>query len=199
MIRTDQEAVKAYSQDSHWYNKLYLSKMLGYRCGLYNIPETGRWIVRPIINLDGMGKGAVIDVFEQDTKINPEMFYCEVFEGRHVTIDYVRENGRWKQKNAFEGFNSPSNLVQFTRWLKVDYHYPMPGFLQNVESNHINIETIGGKLIEVHLRGNPDPVTYDDFWPIWSENQQPPFPNYKKITNSDDETEFGRLGFFVPF
>jgi len=198
MIRTDFEAFIKYPKDSHWYNKLHLSSQLGYRCGTDRIPESGKWIVRPITNLKGMGRQAVIDFFKENTPIEPGMFYCEVFEGSHITIDYIRQNNVWRQHHTFEGFNTPEDLIHFSRWKKVEYKYQLPYFLQNVEADHINIEIIGNRMIEVHLRPNPDPVMYDDFWPIWSENQKPPFNNYVRIPDKDNETEMGRLGFFVP-
>jgi hypothetical protein len=68
--------------------------------------------------------------------------------------------------------------------------------LRSVEANHINIEIIGKKIIEVHLRGNPDPVMYDEFWPIWSEGQQRPKMSYVRIPDKEDH--IGRLGFYVP-
>lgn len=198
MIKTDTQAFDAYPQDRHWYNKLHLSRELGYRCGVDSIPFTGRWIVRPITNLQGMGKDATIGNFEKGTLIDPGMFFCEVFDGRHITIDYVWERGKWYQSHTFEGFNTPENLVQFRRWMEVDYNYPMPRFLRDVEANHINIEVKGDRIIEVHLRPNPDPVMYDDFWPIWSEDQKPPFDNYVRIPDIDDTGLMGRLGFYVP-
>lgn len=198
MIKTDLEAFVKYPKDAHWYNKVHLSRQLGYNCGVDTIPESGKWIVRPITNLKGMSRQAVIDYFKKGTPIETGMFYCEVFEGRHITIDYIRESGTWSQHHTFEGFNTPENLTQFSRWKKVDYTYKLQPFLQNVEADHINIEVKGDKIIETHLRPNPDPVMYDDFWPIWSESQKPPFVNYVRIPDKDDETEMGRLGFFVP-
>ena len=198
MITKDSEALAAYPKDRHWYNKVHLSRELGYKCGVDRIPRSGRWIVRPITNLEGMGRQAVIDYFKEGTLVEPGMFYCEVFEGRHITIDYVREYGRWVQHHTFEGFNTPEDLIHFSRWLRVDYKYEIPLFLRSVEADHINIEVKGDKVIEVHLRPNPDPVMYDDFWPIWSNNQKPPFEHYIRISDKDDETEMGRLGFFVP-
>ena len=198
MIRKDSEAITAYPDDAHWYNKLHLSRELGYKCGVDKIPKSGKWIIRPITNLEGMGRNAVIDFFEEGTIVEPGMFYCEVFEGRHITIDYVRKNGQWIQHYTFEGFNTPADLIKFSRWTKVDYNYPLPHFLQNVKADCINIEIKGDRLIEVHLRPNPDPVMHDDFWPIWSEDQKPPFDDYIRIPDLDDETEMGRLGFFVP-
>jgi len=199
MIRIDSEALAAYPKDAQWYNKVHLSRTLGYKSGTGKIPASGTWIVRPITNLEGMGRQARIGHFEGGTLIDPGLFYCEVFSGRHITIDYQRIDGKWVQTETFEGFNTPENLVQFSRWKRVDFIYPIPHFLKDVEPDHINIETIDGKVIEVHLRPNPDPVMFDDFWPIWSEDQKPPFDNYVRIPDHCDETEMGRLGFYVPF
>jgi hypothetical protein len=198
MIKTDIQAFEAFPDDSHLYDKLRLSKSLGYRCGDTEIPENGLWIVRPITNLKGMGRGAVIRYFEKGEKVDSGLFYCEVFEGKHITIDYIRKDNVWYQDVTFEGKNVHEDLIHFVRWTRVDYHYPIPDILKNVEANHINIEVIGGKVIEVHLRPNPDPIMHDDFWPIWSEDQNPPFPNYVRIPDNDNETEMGRLGFYVP-
>lgn len=198
MVKTDLEAILAYPKDAHWYDKLMLSQKLGYVCGTKTIPASGVWVVRPITNLIGMGRGAVIREFKKGEIIAPECFYCEVFIGKHITIDYIRKQGMWYQDATFQGVNSHNNLVQFIRWTRVQFDYPIPLILASVEAEHINIELIGDKLIEVHLRPNPDPVMYDEFWPIWSHDQKPPFDNYQRIDDLDDETEMGRLGFFVP-
>jgi hypothetical protein len=198
MVKTDLEASLLYPKDAHWYNKLMLSKKLDYVCGINAIPVSGLWIVRPIINLDGMGRGAVIREFNKGEPIAPGYFYCEVFSGKHITIDYVRKQSAWQQDATFQGVNSHNNLTQFAYWTRVQYKYSIPHILKDVEANHINIELIGGKLIEVHLRPNPDPVMHDEFWPIWSHDQKPPFDTYRRIDDLDDETEMGRLGFFVP-
>jgi hypothetical protein len=196
MKKTDIEAYAAYPTDRHLYNKLALSRILGYRCGTGVIPCSGTWVVRPIINLEGMGLDAVIQHYEAGDRIPEGMFYSEVFTGRHITIDYVREGGVWMQTHTFEGFNTPDNLIQFSRWTRVFYPYRLPILLQSVQANHINIEIIGGKIIEVHLRGNSDPVMYEDFWPIWSERQPRPKMSYVRIPDKEDH--IGRLGFYVP-
>ena len=196
MIKTDVAAYAAYPNDRHLYNKLALSRILGYECGTGLIPRAGTWIVRPIINLEGMGIDAVIQHYEAGALIPEGMFYSEVFTGRHITIDYECKNGMWKQTQTFEGFNTPDNLIQFSHWTRVVFPYTLPILLRSVEAKHINIETIGGKIIEVHLRGNSDPVMYDEFWPIWSEGQQRPKMSYVRIPDKEDH--IGRLGFYVP-
>lgn len=198
MIKTDQQAYEAYPKDTHLYNKLLLSQQLGYVCGTDIIPRTAKWIVRPITNFEGMGRGAAIRQFKKGEQIAPDCFYCKVFTGKHITIDYTRKRGVWHQGATFQGTNSHNNLIQFVCWKRVNYPYPIPQILANVESDYINIELIDNKLIEVHLRLNPDPVMHDEFWPIWSHTQKPPNTNYRRIDDLDDETDLGRLGFFVP-
>lgn len=196
MIRTDIEAFAAYPNSRAWYDKLYLAKMFGYICGTSVIPYDGKWIVRPITNLEGMGLGASISVFHEGTIIPPDTFYCQVFGGRHITIDYVRKNNMWVQTDTFEGFNTHDNLIQFSKWKRISFEYTLPLSMDFIESDYINIEIIGNHIIEVHLRPNPDPVMYDEFWPIWSEDQLPPSDEYVRIP--DRESHIGRLGFYVP-
>lgn len=195
MIKTDVQAYAAYTSDRHLYNKLYLAGIEGAVCGTGHIPYDGLWIVRPIINLEGMGIDANIGHLCQGDLVPDGMFYCEVFTGRHITIDYVREEGKWFQSHTFQGFNTPDNLIQFSKWVRIEYPFPIPRWLKRVEANHINIEMIGDKVIEAHLRPNPDPVMYDEFWPIWSNNQLPPGDRYVKIPDKEDH--IGRLGFYV--
>jgi len=198
MIPTDDTTAfdQCNPEDRKWYDKLYLAKYFGYNCGSGSIRDDGEWIVRPITNLAGMGIDATIDWYNAGQPIPANFFWCEVFTGRHITIDFARVDGVWKQLHTFEGFNTRDNLIQFSNWRRVDYLYQLPKALQQVQSDQINVELIGGKLIEVHFRHNSDPVMYDEFWPIWSEDQQPPPGKWTRI---DDAVEHvGRLGFYVP-
>jgi hypothetical protein len=64
----------------------------------------------------------------------------------------------------------------------------------DITAPHINIEMIGGHIIEVHLRHNADPIMYDEFIPIWNKDQICP-AGYTRI--SDKKQHIDRLGFFV--
>lgn len=193
---TDYEAFDKYPNDNHWYDKLFVAHTFGVRAGVETIPEDGRYVIRPIINLDGCGLGAQIRQCTKGEKIDPTMFWSEVFFGPHVTIDYTRINGKWVQGHTFEGLNTPTNLMQFSAWFLTDYQYILPEELTSVESDHINLELIGGRIIEVHLRHNTDPVEHDIFIPIWSEEQPHPGITWERIADREDHP--GRLGFYVP-
>lgn len=56
-MMTDSDAYIKYPKLRHFYNKLWLSEKLGYRCGPSGIEpqESDTYIVRPIMNLSGMG------------------------------------------------------------------------------------------------------------------------------------------------
>ena len=56
----DVDAWSKYPRYTSWYNKLWLSERLGYKCGPAGVPVPvkGTYIVRPIYNLLGMGLGA---------------------------------------------------------------------------------------------------------------------------------------------
>lgn len=193
----DTEAFQLYPQYRCWYNKLFLSNLFGYTCGLDSIPFTDRWIIRPIQNLEGMGIGANIDTFPLGYPIPEGKFYCEVFKGRHITIDYQRVNGTWVQGATFEGFKYPNSLICFQRWASVDYKFDLPLILQTIQVPNINLELVGGKIIEVHLRCNPDPIQYKEYLPIWNQiysSQNCP-PGFKFVADLS-EINLGRLGFF---
>ena len=100
-------------EDLYWKNpkaddlwaldKLILSKKLGYNCGPAGIevPKEGDYIVRPVLNVFGLGMGAKKMHLKKDTSHLPiGTFWCEWFEGRHFTVDYAKG----KQVRCVEGF-----------------------------------------------------------------------------------------------
>jgi hypothetical protein len=75
----DSVAYDKYPHHRNWYNKLWLSEKLGYRCGPagVNVLFDEEYIVRPVMNLEGMGAGAKtvkMDPYEYIT-IPPGHFY----------------------------------------------------------------------------------------------------------------------------
>jgi|AntAceMinimDraft_11_1070367.scaffolds.fasta_scaffold02743_16 hypothetical protein len=191
---TDDQAFDEYPELRHWYDKLWVATQLGYLAGIEQVPCAGHYIVRPIMNLQGCGIGAKIKFYLNNETIPDNCFWSQIFHGDHVTIDYTRVNGVWQQGHTFQGFNSPDDLVHFSRWTRVDYKFMLPGIFKEITAPHINIEIIGDKIIEVHLRHNTDPVMHDEFIPIWSNDQACP-TGYVRI--SDPEDHIDRLGFFV--
>ncbi|CAB4220922.1 hypothetical protein UFOVP1636_75 [uncultured Caudovirales phage] len=172
MITTDEQAWVAAEVNDLWlFDKLILSRKLGYVCGPAGVPvpKPGNYIVRPISNLKGMGIGASIRYIQDTTDYIPAgYFWCEIFEGRHISVDY----NHGIPTLAVEGFRKPDDpLYRFSKWEKVVdlYHIPLEvSVLRKFE--HANIEFIGNKIIEVHLRSNPDFAHNNSIAiPVWED------------------------------
>ena len=88
-----------YPQYHKWWNKLYLSQVMGYSCGPCGtkIPETAEYVIRPIYNLAGMGIGTEIKVLKKGdlSSVPPGYFWCEYFKGRHFSATYAKRE-KWK-------------------------------------------------------------------------------------------------------
>ena len=206
----DIQAYREYPHLRHWYNKLWLSEQLGYNCGPASIsPSSSGWyIVRPIMNLSGMGIGAEkvwIDAGDH-TKVPPGYFWCEWFEGNQYSVTY-QWNGYhtgWKPISCWQGIKEEDDLSKFSRWLKTDF-YPHIGifFHELSDLEKINIEYIENNIIEVHLRTSPEP-DYNELIPVW-KGQEEVVDKYIKmgynyITSYDDAEGFldtPRVGFLV--
>lgn len=143
------------------FNKLQIAQRFDYKCGPAGVPvkRTARYVVRPIINLLGMGYGARIQKLRRGSTIeDPGFFWCELFEGPHLSVDYTSTGKATLVVQGFRKLGHP--LYKWDRWVKLSKHWapPFPKQLEDLlyVYDRINIEFIGTKPIEVHLRGNPD-------------------------------------------
>lgn len=143
-----------------WSNKLYVAEKFNYICGPagFPVPSPNEYIVRPIINLGGMGVGARIQHIEpnQLEKVPAGYFWSEVFTGKHYSVDYVREKDEWKQLNCYQGYNSREDLTRFSMWQRIDEKVKLPEELKEIDVERLNVEMIDHKVIEVHLRNGFD-------------------------------------------
>ena len=175
---TDEEAWLAYTSLRHLFNKLDLALRLGYSAGpsLVPVPKTADYIVRPIYNLGGMGSYAHIKEIKQGNTVNiPGSFWCEAFEGRHICVEYAKHKGELYVQKITEGFRRSKDLFRFDRWVVLDKlptDIKLPPWLEQdlASAYHSNVEFIGGKVTEVHLRKIPDfPKGAKEIIPIWSD------------------------------
>ena len=95
---------------------------INYLCapGCVAVPKADFYVVRPVMNLYGMGVGAEVKWLTpaDSTAVPPGYFWCEVFKGRHLSIDYDH-NG--VQLNCVQGSrraNAP--LYKFSDWKVVN-------------------------------------------------------------------------------
>lgn len=185
-----------HSHDLWVYNKLILSRVLGYVCGPSGttVPKSDFYIVRPNTNLLGMGRFSRIEYIEDCTDhFHPSEFWCEIFEGDHISVDYENQ----EQKLTVLGTrDSDSPLYKWKKWEKIDKKIEFPEILKNLRGDYqwINCEFIGNNLIEVHFRRNPD-FRYgnQEAIPIWNDENDMVYENYWYIESED----YLRKGFWI--
>ena len=188
-LTVEDEWSSIHPQDLWVYNKLQVSRVLGYECGPIGllVPRPDFYIIRPCINFMGMSRYARIEYLEGDTEhLHPGEFWCEVFEGEHISVDYYKG----QQELTVKGVRDPQDpLYKWKKWYKVDRVIPLPKLLQNLDYNWINCEFIGNKLIEIHLRGNPDfRYNNDSVIPVWEGDS---------VNTYIEDNDYHRLGFII--
>ena len=185
-----------HNEDMWIFDKLILSKRLGYICGPHGIdvPKPGRYVVRPVVNIEGMGRKARIIEIEKSTKslLEPGEFWCEVFTGRHLSVDYIKG----KQILCVEGIRDPADpLWKWSKWIRTDDQIEYPSIMKALKClyPYVNIEMIGDRIIEIHLRLNPNWKSYngDEIIPVFDDYLEP-LEGYRYVPSA----EYHRRGFF---
>ena len=210
----DSDAWLQYPKHHLWFNKLHLAERLGHKCGPagVRVPEEGYYIVRPIYNLRGMGLHTMMLYLRPDVEdtIRPGFFWCEIFEGMHFTFDCEYNWAGPPFWKITKGYHCEKDGLRFTKFIKEPLFgkITLPHFFHELcDVKMINIEMIDDKIIEVHLRPNPDPgdgKDYEVMIPVWRDEE----PNiaafledgYKWVESYDDadnQLTNPRLGFLV--
>lgn len=192
-------------EDLYWYtadpdelwvmDKLILSRKMGYKCGPVglDVPKPGYYIVRPCVNMIGLGLGASIEWVDRKTMHLPVgYFWCEIFNGPHLSVDYHYG----KSCLVVQGFKDEGTLTKWNKWVRFDAEVSLPKILEPFkDKEYINCEFIGGNLIEVHFRSNPDfKNDIQEFIPVWEGEDISPPTGYRYI---EDPEVHGRIGAFV--
>lgn len=179
------------------FDKLILAKKcchLAAPVGI-DVPHSGWYIIRPCVHVMGFGLGAQRVWIEKKTDEYPlGHFWCEWFTGRHLSVDY----SYGKQTLCVEGVKPTDNadLTKWTAWRKTSDEMRLPEILSSfTDYPHVNCEFIGGKLIEVHLRHNPDfRWGQQEYIPVWEGESVNPPDGYTFV---DDSEVHGRIGAFI--
>ena len=149
------------------YNKLAVALSQGLDAGPHGTPPP-RFPVfsKPIINLKGMGVGSRVlkSQADYDEHYAPGHFWMALLEGPHVSSDVAVVAGEPRWWRHVTG--KPAGEGTFDYWVihaepNEDIEAPcsvwieknLPGY-----SGMLNLETIGGTIIEAHLR-------FADQWP----------------------------------
>jgi hypothetical protein len=192
-LEGDGEWNSIHPSDLWVYNKLFLSRVLGYNCGPVGttVPRPDFYIVRPSFNLLGMGRFSRKEWIEKYTDhIHPAEFWCEIFEGEHLSVDFKNQKA---ELTVLGTRNSEDPYYKWKKWEKVDRDVEFPEILNDLKGNYewINCEFINGNLIEVHFRRNPD-FRYGNSVaiPVWDN---------EKIENMTfiEDADYLRRGFYV--
>jgi len=195
-MRLNDEWNNIHHDDLWVYNKLFLSRVLGYKCGPSGttVPKPNFYIVRPSINLSGMGINARIEWIDKTTDhFHPAEFWCQIFKGDHITVDFYHRI----PKLVVLGERNPQDpLYKWTKWSKIDAEVEFPSILKKLIGKYdwINCEFIGGKLIEVHFRQNPDFRHGNSIAiPVWNDENSNVVESYRYIEDQD----YLRKGFYI--
>ena len=163
----DSDAWQWYPAQRWIYDKLAVALSQSLDAGPHGTPPP-RFPVfsKPIINLKGMGVGSRVlkSQAEYDAHYAPGHFWMTLLDGRHVSSDVavVRGEPRWWRHAT----GKPTGEGTFDYWTihaEPDARIELPSGAW-IEKNlpgytgMLNAETIGGKIIEVHLR-------FADQWP----------------------------------
>ena len=162
-----------HNEDLWVYNKLFLSRVLEYNCGPagVSVPRPDFYIVRPSMNILGMGRFSRIEYLENNTEhLHPSEFWCEVFVGEHLSVDYYKKQSSLIVRGIRE-LDSP--LYKWSKWEKIEKKVKFPSILEKLVGNYdwINCEFIRNNLIEVHFCRNSDFRHGNTVAiPVWEEN-----------------------------
>lgn len=209
----DEQAWVEYPRHRWIFNKLELALRLGYNSAPAGVPVShpGWYIVRPIYNLSGMGAGARRVWIENDTSrlLSPGEFWCEEFRGLHYSIDYAWTHHPYRPQPVFacQGVRNSNDLFRFESWHKIDVpNVELPVWFDQFASvSEFNVEFVGNKIIEVHLRASHDfPEDATTIVPVWSDTakeQHQMFSDtdwrwHPNVDDGDGHIKTSRLGFY---
>ena len=157
----DPDSYRLYPQHRWIYNKLLVAESQGLPCGPHGImPKAFPVFSKPIYNLRGMGIETRIfrDRAEYLAARDPGHMWMPVLDGEHVSSDAAVVAGevRWWRHTI----GRPLGDGMFDYWTvladaKPDLEtYCCTWIAANLAgyTGMLNLETIGGRIIEVHLR-----------------------------------------------
>jgi hypothetical protein len=167
-IPTDDTDAFKFNPRHRWiYNKLLVARSQGLESGLHDLaPPRYPVFCKPVTNLKGMGTGSCVLQDERDYReyCTPGKFWMRLMSGEHISTDWAVVRGEtswWRHTLGIPGIagtfdywmiqaRARPRLESYCRsWIRTY----LPDY-----TGMLNIETIGGRIIEAHLR-------FADQWP----------------------------------
>jgi hypothetical protein len=138
-----------------------MAQSQGFICGPHGVmPPAFPVFSKPITNLKGMGVGSRVISSEKEMLAcsTPGHFWMPLLEGPHVSTDCAVVKGQVKWLRHATGVPGPEGTFKY--WtLHADEMPEVATYLKTWVSKYMaaytgmmNFETIGGKIIEAHLR-----------------------------------------------
>lgn len=145
----------------HIYDKLHVARSQGVACGTRaELPPRFPVFAKPRVNLHGMGLGSRVirDAADFSAHMTDDMMWMALFTGPHISTDCAVVQGKVVWIRHAEGF--PLTGAMFKHWIvKAADDIELTAFLTAWVarelprySGMINIETIGGRIIEAQIR-----------------------------------------------
>jgi len=149
-----------FPQHNHVYNKAWLCRTQGIAHAPLPIkPPAYPVFVKPITNLLGMSIGSFRAEREADlAEYRPGLFWMELLTGPHISTDVAVVKGRARWFAHTRGH--PIDNGRFSHWERLNGdNAALDRMLGDWIARHLdgyigicNFETIGGRIIECHLR-----------------------------------------------
>lgn len=163
----DGDAWNWYPKQRWVYNKLEIAERQGFACGPHGMmPESFPVFSKPVFNMRGMGIGSRILRSEREYKAHqkPGHIWMPLLQGEHISSDAAVVSGKvawWRHTHG-----EPLSGGMFDHWIVLAEPRPeiekyCREWIQKNLGDYtgmVNIETIGSRIIEVHLR-------FADQWP----------------------------------
>ena len=157
----DPDAYQWYPGARHVYNKLFVAGSQGLACAPHGVPPPEFPVFsKPIYNLRGMGVGSRVlsDLADYQRHLTPGHFWMTLLEGEHVSSDAAVQQGRvawWRHSRG-----APAPQGTFDHWkIEAAGRPQLEEYLGAwiarqlaTYTGMLNLESIGGRIIEVHLR-----------------------------------------------
>lgn len=163
----EQDAWRLYPAHRWLFNKLLVADSQQLACGLHGMdPPAFPVFSKPVYNMRGMGTGSRVlrTAKEYQRQLKPGHFWMQLLEGEHVSSDVavVRGEPRWWR----HVLGAALGEGKFDHWTVLAEPRPeierycgewIRAHLADY-TGMVNLETIGARIIEVHLR-------FSDQWP----------------------------------
>ncbi len=149
------------------YDKLAVAQSQGIPAAPHGVmPPSFPVFSKPLMNLRGMGTGSQVIASPEAyaAALTPGHFWMELLEGEHVSTDVAVQAGRAAWWRHATGIPRPGGT--FDRWVvhaeaRPQLEAACGAWIASHLADYtgmLNLETIGGRIIEAHLR-------FADQWP----------------------------------